>query len=221
MTVQVRHIMKTFGAVRAVVDVTLDLEPGSITVIEGPNGSGKSTLLAMIGTLVQPSAGTIDYGSLGATAAEVRSNLGWVGHDTLCYPDLTGRENVELAARLAGCANLEEAWKETVTRFVGVGEWATRPMRVASRGQRQRVALARAMVHHPKLLLLDEPSTGVDVRGVERIAEVIAEEAKRQVTVVVVTHDRTLSAALNRPSFQMDRGRLKRVAGATHEPNAR
>lgn len=200
------HISKSFGNVRAVVDVTLELEAGKVVVIEGPNGSGKSTLLAIIGTLVRPTSGTIDYGNLGRTRDDVRARLGWVGHDTLCYPDLTGRENIELAARLAG-VDVAAAWKRSAERF-SIGEFGSRPMRTGSRGQRQRIALARALVHEPDLVLLDEPSTGLDKASVERVERAITQEAERGASVVMITHDATIARSVKGTRYQMDRGRL-------------
>ena len=98
------NVTKTYGPVRALVGVSCTFRPGSITTLRGPNGSGKSTLLTIIGTMTRPTSGRIDHGDLGAghRKASARS-LGWVGHESLCYPDLTGRENIELAASLHGC----------------------------------------------------------------------------------------------------------------------
>jgi len=206
--VRLSHITKSFGNVRAVVDVTLELEAGKVVVIEGPNGSGKSTLLGIIGTVIRPSSGTIEYGDLGRTRADVRARLGWLGHDTLCYPDLTGRENIELAARLAG-VDVTAAWKRSAERF-SIGEFGSRPMRTGSRGQRQRIAFARALVHQPDLVLLDEPSTGLDKASVERVERVITEEAERGAAVVMITHDATIARQVKATRYQMDRGRLSR-----------
>jgi heme exporter protein A len=206
MALKLTHVSKSFAAVRAVVDVSFEVKDAEITVIEGPNGSGKSTLLAMIGTLMTPTSGEIDYGALGSDVTAVRAHLGWLGHDTACYPDLTGRENVELAARLAS-VNVTQAWTESVERF-GIGDFANRPMRSASRGQRQRIAIARAVVHRPKLLLLDEPSTGLDAIGTDRLVAMLEAEVARETAVLVVTHDTKLVQRLKATSFQMDRGRL-------------
>ncbi|HEY1959803.1 MAG TPA: ABC transporter ATP-binding protein [Polyangiaceae bacterium] len=200
---------KSFGAVRAVVDVTLELPRGALVVIEGPNGSGKTTLLGIVGTLIRASSGRVDYGALGLGIAAVRGRIGWLGHETLCYPDLTGRENIELAARLAG-VDAASAWKRSAERFA-IGEFGARPMRTASRGQRQRVALARALVHDPDLLLLDEPSTGLDAAAVARVEQVIADETARGAAVAVITHDAQFARNLKSVRYRMDRGRLRAV----------
>ena len=204
MGVKVRHVGKTYGHARALTDVSLEIADGETVVIRGPNGSGKSTLLGIVATLVQPTTGTVEYGDLG-DALSVRSHLGWLGHETLCYPDLTARENVELSARLSGS---EGAWEDAVERF-GLKEIGDRMVRHLSRGQRQRVALARAFAHRPKLVLLDEPSTGLDTASLERLIAALRQEIDRGATMVVVTHDDVLADGLKGKVYQMDRGRLR------------
>lgn len=204
--VELRGVTKTFGAVRALVGVSARFEAGRACLVTGPNGSGKSTLLALVGTLAKPTSGQIDHGALGRSRYEVRQTLGWVGHDTLCYGDLTGRENIELAARLHGVPP-KEAMAGAVERF-DLGSFADRPVRTYSRGQRQRVALARALVHAPSLLLLDEPSAGLDASSVARLLGVVREEVARGSVVIVVTHDPALAEALDGVELVLERGRV-------------
>lgn len=204
--VELRSVTKTYGAVRALVGVSASFEPGKVTMVVGPNGSGKSTLLAIVGTLARPTTGKVSHGALGRTRAEVRAVLGWVGHDSLCYADLTGRENIELAARLHGL-DPARAFEAARSRF-DLGPFAERAFRTYSRGQRQRVALARALVHEPKLVLLDEPTTGLDAAGVARLAEVVRAEASRGAVVVVVTHDEEFARTSGDARIALDRGRV-------------
>jgi heme exporter protein A len=206
LRVDVRAVTKTFGAVRALVGVSLTFVAGTASLVTGPNGSGKSTLLAVVGTLAKPTSGEVDHGALGRTRDEVRRTLGWVGHDTLCYGDLTGRENIELAARLHGLSP-RDAMARAAERFE-LGAFADRVVRTYSRGQRQRVALARALVHLPSLLLLDEPSAGLDAASVRRLVGVVREEVARGAVVVVVTHDPALEEALGGVKVVLDRGRV-------------
>src|SRR5262249_14112623 len=100
--VELRNVTKTYGPVRALVNVSAAFEGGKVTAVTGPNGSGKSTLLSLVGTLARPTSGKVLHGALGHSRKDVRAALGWVGHASLCYGDLTGRENIELAARLHG-----------------------------------------------------------------------------------------------------------------------
>ncbi len=203
--VELRAVTKAYGPVRALVGVSCRFEAGRVTVVRGPNGSGKSTLLGLVGTLTRASSGVVDHGSLGRRRAEVRRVLGWVGHDSLCYPDLSGRQNIELAARLHGC-DVARAFERAAGRF-DIASFAARAVRTYSRGQRQRIALARALVHEPLLLLLDEPTTGLDPGSAERLTKIVLEEATRGATVVVVTHDLAFADALHADVVALDRGR--------------
>ena len=117
---------------------------------------------------------------------EVRRQVGWVAHDSRCYRELTGRENVEFAARLYGL-DPGSAWSR-VAELVGIDRFGERPVGTLSRGQRQRVALARALVHRPSVLLMDEPWSGLDTASAARLEDVLEEERQRGTIVVVVTH---------------------------------
>jgi heme exporter protein A len=204
--VELRNVTKTFGPVRALVGVSCRFAPGVVSVVRGANGSGKSTLLAIVGTLTRPTSGKVDHGPLGRRRAEVRGTLGWLGHESLCYPDLSGRENIELAARLHG-GDVKDAYRRAVERF-DLAAFAERAVRTYSRGQRQRVALARALVHEPRLLLLDEPTTGLDAAATAQLEKVVHEEAQRGAVVVVVTHDAAFAGAVGGHVVTLERGRV-------------
>lgn len=206
LRVELRSVTKTFGPVRALAGVSAVFRSGRVSVVRGANGSGKSTLLGIVGTLARPTSGAIDHGALGKTRAEVRARLGWLGHESLCYSELSGRENIELAARLYGC-DAVVTFERASARFDLKG-FADRPLRTYSRGQRQRVALARALVHEPKLLLLDEPTTGLDAASAERLTRVVREEAGGGAIVVVVTHDAAFAEAVRDDEIVLERGRI-------------
>jgi heme exporter protein A len=148
----------------------------------------------------------VDHGALGRSRAQIRSVLGWLGHESLCYPDLTGRQNIEIAARLHG-RDPAASFERAAQRF-GLGAYAERAVRTYSRGQRQRVALARALVHDPRLLLLDEPTTGLDAESVERLASVVREEAHGGATVVIVSHDLEFANNISDVQLRLERGRV-------------
>jgi heme exporter protein A len=206
MKIELRGVTKRFGAVRALAGVDATFHAGRVSVLTGANGSGKSTLLAIIGTLARPTSGEIDHGSLGPLVADIRARLGWVGHETLAYGDLTGRENIELAARLHGL-DVAVALSEAVDRFA-LGAFVDRPVRTYSRGQRQRVALARALVHHPALLLFDEPTAGLDVNATALLAGVVRAHADAGALVLLSTHDPALTAQIGDEVWSLERGRL-------------
>jgi heme exporter protein A len=134
--VELRRVSKAFGAVRALVGVSVRFEGGRVAVIEGPNGAGKSTLLAVAGALVRPASGSVDYGPGGSDRRSLRRVLGWLGSESLCYPDLTGRQNLELCARLHGLEPTQRAVRAS-ERFDLIG-FIDRHVRTYSRGQRPR-----------------------------------------------------------------------------------
>jgi heme exporter protein A len=201
-----KSLLKSYGATVALRGVSATLERARLTLIEGANGSGKSTLLGILGTVVRPTSGRVVYEPIGEDPSAVRSEIGWLSHETLCYPDLSGRKNVELAARLHGL-DAREAWVRVEERFE-LGAFSSRPVRTYSRGQRQRIALARALVHEPSLVLLDEPTTGLDKRGVSRLLAMVNEEVSRGAAVVVVSHEPELFRERAGARLVLERGRV-------------
>ena len=154
---------------------------------------------------MRATAGRVDYEPLGDDLAEVRATLGWLSHETLAYPDLSGRENVELVARLQGM-DARDAWARAEERFE-LGTFAKRPLRTCSRGQRQRVALARALIHEPSLVLLDEPTAGLDKAGVIRLVRVVGEEVARGAGVAVVSHEPEVFREMAGARIVLERGK--------------
>jgi len=201
-----KGLIKAYGPTVALRGVNVTIELGKLLVIEGANGSGKSTLLGILGTVIKPTAGRVLYEPLGDDLLAVRAEIGWVSHETMAYPDLSGRKNVELAARLVGL-DANEAWTRAAARFE-LGAFAERPVRTYSRGQRQRIALARALTHEPSLVLLDEPTTGLDKAGVTRLLAVVDEEVARGAAVVVVSHEPELFRERAGARLVLDRGRV-------------
>jgi heme exporter protein A len=205
--VVVDSVTRSFGTTVALRGVSATFLPGELTTLEGHNGSGKSTLLAIIGTLLPATGGTVSYGGRTYVTSEIRREIGWVSHEAHCYPDLTAQQNVALAASLYG-VNPEEAWGRARERFA-MDSLGRAPLRQLSRGQRQRVALARALVHQPSLLLLDEPTTGLDSDGVERLLSAVREETSRGCIVLFVTHDAVVAAKIAQRRLFLERGRLR------------
>lgn len=200
------RVVKTFGATAALRGVEGELKGGRLTLIEGANGSGKSTLLKILGTILTPTSGRVRYEPLGEARAAIRQHIGWVSHEALAYGDLTGRENVELAAGFHGVDH-SAAWERAKERFE-LGRFAERPLRTNSRGQRQRVALARALVHEPAVVLLDEPTTGLDRAGVERLVCIVREEVAKDHVVALVSHEPKIFGDLDPARIVLERGKV-------------
>jgi ABC-type multidrug transport system ATPase subunit len=204
--IEVRAVTRLFGATPALRAVSARFDAGSITFLEGPNGAGKSTLLAVIGTVLAPTSGQVVYHPLGADVERVRPHIGWVAHDSLCYRELSARQNVELAARIYG-VEVEGAWQRVAKR-VGAEALAERRVSTLSRGQRQRVALARALVHDPALLLLDEPWSGLDRASAEHLQLALIAERSRGTLVIVVNHADGLAEQLGARCVRLEHGRI-------------
>lgn len=202
--VRVVDVWKTYGATAVLRGARGRFERGVWSVVTGPNGAGKSTLLGIVGGMIKPLRGRVEFEGLGERSP--REVLGWASHETLMYGDLSGEQNLRLAARAHGREDRFEATRE---RFQ-LGSFARRPVRTYSRGQRQRVALARALVHEPDVVLLDEPTTGLDKGGVARLLEVLAEERDKGRVVVVVSHEPQVFEGAQR--WEVSGGRLHRVA---------
>jgi heme exporter protein A len=210
--VEVERVSLAYGPTRALTNVSVSFDAGTVSTLEGPNGAGKSTLLNVLATLARPTSGAVRYGELELPddRALVRPSIGLVAHEALVYPDLTGRESLELFARWYRVDEPEAAIEKVIETYA-LGSFVDRPVRTLSRGQLQRVALARATVHEPSLLLFDEPTTGLDHASTERVAAAIEGARARGCVVIVVTHDRPLAERVADRRVFLQRGRVERV----------
>ena len=208
--VQIRGLEKRFGAVVALRGIDLDVEPGSALAVLGPNGAGKSTLLRILAGLAQPTSGHLSVGDrdgTGRTRGAGRAQVGFVGHATLLYPELTARENLIFAGRLYGVADAG-ARADALLEQEGFGEVAHRRTGAFSRGMAQRLSIARALVHDPELILLDEPFTGLDRPSAERLGARLGQLQRSGHTLVIVTHDLRQAGAVAQAAAILVRGRI-------------
>jgi ABC-2 type transport system ATP-binding protein len=189
--IRARGLTKKFGEFTAVDDLTLEVAPGSVFAFLGANGSGKSTTIRMLIGLLTPTAGTIEVDGVDAirNPRRVRDRIGYMGQKVSLYQGLSLRENVEFYGGLYGLgdAELEQRWAALRERFELAAAEREKPEDLPA-GIRQRAGLALATLHRPRVLFLDEPTAGVDVRSRALFWEVIQEEAQRGVTVFVTTH---------------------------------
>ena len=172
-------LVRRFGE-RLVLDrLDMRVGAGERLLLTGPNGSGKTTLLRVIATVLRPQGGQVRVWGrpLPGEARRVRADIGYVGHEPLVYPALTVGENLELYASLYGVGG--ERVGEVLDR-VGLAARRRDPVADLSRGMRQRLALARATLHRPALLLLDEPTAGLDDDGRERLRQLLAAHTGRR-----------------------------------------
>jgi ABC-type multidrug transport system ATPase subunit len=214
----VEDVSRHFGRRRAVTRVTFRAARGTIVGLLGPNGAGKSTILAMLATLLRPSGGRILYGQHDSAThgAALRGSIGVLGHDLFLYPELTARENLEF---FAGLYALDQpaAAASMALEYAGLADRAADPVSSFSRGMRQRVALERALIHGPRLLLLDEPFTGLDDASAARLVARLQSLRTHGTIVVLATHDLDLAEGLLDHAVFLRDGRM---AAAADRPEA-
>ena len=205
--IEARGLSKRYGGVAALNEISFTLPQGSRTALIGPNGAGKSTLLALLSTLASPSSGeaTIDGLDVATAPPELRRRLGVMTHRPMVYEELSPLENLLFFGRLYG---VSEAKSRTEELLRAVGLWLRRdePVEVLSRGYHQRLALARALLHRPRVLLLDEPETGLDEEGLTLLDELMLRAP--EVTVLAATHRRDRVDYWADGVLTLDRGRL-------------
>lgn len=203
-------LTRRFGATTALHGVDLTVTRGEPLALFGVNGSGKTTLLRVLSGGLKPNEGSLAIDGLdprraGATA---RGRIGLLTHHTLLYDDLSAAENLVFFAKLHGLFQPEDRARASL-EAVGLTDRADEPVRGFSRGMQQRVALARALLHDPSLLLLDEPSSGLDAQASLRLRQALHDAASRGATWVLATHDVEEGLALCPRWIALDRGRVK------------
>lgn len=190
LDLSIRELTRNFGRRRALSRLSLDCRAGEIVGLLGPNGAGKSTLLAIVSTLAIPSSGEVRYG--GRTAREIgpalRGRIGVLSHDLHLYSELTALENLVFFGRLYGVADVQSAAARALEQ-ARLGDRGTDLVSGFSRGMRQRLALERALLHEPRLLLLDEPFTGLDDASSVALIARLRELRTAGCIVLVATHD--------------------------------
>ncbi|MGF1483815.1 MAG: ABC transporter ATP-binding protein [Opitutales bacterium] len=174
---------------RAVENLSLTVPEGQIFGLLGPNGSGKSTTLKVILGLLEPSAGTCAIFGVASHSIEARRQVGFLPEAPYFYRYLSGREMVRFYARISGVPRGEiDARTDDVIRLVGMESAAKRRVGTYSKGMLQRIGLAQALVHDPRLVILDEPTAGVDPIGSAAIAEIVRSLKARGKTVLLCSH---------------------------------
>jgi len=185
-----RDLGKRYGGKPALRGLNLNVEPGQLCVILGPNGAGKSTLLKLICTLSRPSNGDAVVGghSVLDDPVEVRKLVGVALHETLLYEDLTAAENLEFYSRLLGVSSEKSVIDEMLSRVELLHRRNDR-VGTFSRGMKQRLSIARAMLGSPKVLLLDEPFSGLDIKARGQVSSLLTQAIADGATVLLTAHD--------------------------------
>lgn len=221
--IELRGVVKDFAIglrgvkVRAIDDLTLRIPAGQVFGLLGPNGSGKSTTIKIILGLLAPTTGECRVGGVPSGRVEARVDVGYLPESPNFYRHLTGRELVRFYARLCGLRGTTlRSRVDEVIAWVGMSEAADRGVGTYSKGMLQRIGLAQAIVHDPKLVILDEPTAGVDPIGSAAIAELILKLKAQGKTVLITSHLLSqIEDVCDRVAI-LDRGRLM-LEGALSE----
>lgn len=211
--IEISALTRSYGLRPVLRGVDLTAEAGTITAIFGPNGTGKSTLLRVVATLIRPSGGQVVVAGhpLPAHSEAVRGLIGAVLHGPLLYSELNADENLRFYARLYDLPT-PQARIDALLERVGLIRRRKDPVRVYSRGMQQRLAVARALLHQPKVLLLDEPYTGLDPAGTALLDDVLREQARGGTAVVLTSHDLAHGLGLADRVVVLARGKVQLAA---------
>jgi heme ABC exporter ATP-binding subunit CcmA len=210
-TLTASDIGRHYGRRKALSQISFECRIGEVVGLLGPNGAGKSTLLAILATLLTPSTGRVTYGGRTTqdAGAAIRGRIGLLGHDLFLYPELTARENLLFFARLYDLPEAE-ALVERSLEHANLADRADDRVGSFSRGMRQRLALERALVHAPRLLLLDEPFTGLDQASAAALVARLRGLQEHGAIVIVATHDLDVAEGLLSRAIYLRNGRIVR-----------
>jgi ABC-type multidrug transport system ATPase subunit len=186
--ISVHNVIKQFGRFAALRGVTAEFDAGRFHAILGDNGAGKTTLLRALAGLAHPTRGEISI--FGKTPKDACRDIGYMAHPSLLYDEMSGMENLRYFAGLYGIS--DDGRSQEAIRSVALDPELTRPIGQYSQGMRQRMSLARAILHDPKVLLLDEPFSNVDVHSAHEMVNLLKSMRDAGKTIFVVTHQASL-----------------------------
>ncbi|NBB16231.1 ATP-binding cassette domain-containing protein [Caulobacter sp. SLTY] len=185
------RLNKTFGTKAAVSDLDLTVRSGELYALLGPNGAGKTTTLRMVAGLLSPTSGSISVFGVDALKdpADAKAMIAWAPDEPMLYDRLNPMEYLEFVAGLWGVdGKTARARAEELLKWLGLWEERTQRCEGFSRGMKQKTALAGALIHEPRLLMLDEPLTGLDAAMARQVKDVLQEKVSQGATVILTTH---------------------------------
>lgn len=216
--VVVSNLIKQFGRFAALRGVSAEFAAGKLYAILGDNGAGKTTLLRTLAGLNRPTRGEVRL--LDASDfRQIRPQLGYMAHPSLLYDEMSGLENLRYFARLYGIE--DDASCAGMIRSVGLDPDLARPVGQYSQGMRQRMSLARALLHNPKILLLDEPFSNVDIHSAGDMVRLLARTRDQGKTIFIVTHQASLLDGVADEFVWMQAGRIVGRTRSLHSPQVK
>jgi len=212
--IELSHLQKRFGGVVAVDDLTLSVPRGEFFGFLGPNGAGKTTTIKLMVGLLKPTAGTVRIGGFNAVEEPLRAKriIGFIPDRPFLYEKLTGREFLSFIAEVFGMQpkGCEPRIAALLEEFE-LTSWGDELIESYSHGMRQRLVICSALVHHPQVILVDEPMVALDPRGVKLVKELFTRLCQEGVTIFMSTHTLTLAEELCHRIGIIHRGRLVAV----------
>lgn len=202
--ITLRNISKSFGAVRALEDVSFAVKKGQIAGLIGPNGAGKTTLVRLVMQLLQADSGCIN---IETNTNNILREIGYLPEQAGIYNDLNVYEFLQLHAQSYNLDHVPSKIEEVAAK-TGCEEFIYRPMGNLSKGMRQRALLAACLIHNPQILILDEPTDGLDPNQKEHMRSLLRQLAKQGKTIIISTHLLEEAESLCTSVFVLNRGRL-------------
>lgn len=187
----VSNLEKSYKKIKAVKGISFNLEQGEVLGLLGPNGAGKSTTISMISTLLKPDAGEIQYNGsdIVKNPKAIQENLGYVPQEIALYPMLTGKENLQFWGRAYGLkGDVLKKRIEEVSEVIGIGERLKDKVKTYSGGMKRRLNIGVALLHNPELIIMDEPTVGIDPQSRNHILDTVLKLNKQGMTVIYTSH---------------------------------
>ena len=208
---RIEHLSKTFDAIKAVDDITLEVQKGEIFGLLGPNGAGKTTAISMIAGLLKPDSGKIAIDSMDIenNLRSIKKIMGVVPQDMAFYEELSGRENLLFWGKLQGVrGKILDARIDAYLKATGLLGRERDLVKKYSGGMKRRINLIIGLIHQPKLLLLDEPTIGIDIQTRLNIYNLIKEASNQETTILYTTHNLQEAEELCHRIAIMDHGKI-------------
>ena len=209
LAIDVRGLSKSYGRTQVLRDLDLQIPWGQTLTVLGPNGSGKTTLIKTLATLSKPDAGEIRIADISSrrSGVRVRRVIGVVTHEPLLYDGLTGEENLRFFARMFALDHIEDR-VQTVAGQMGVSDRLDVRVGTLSHGMRRRFSIARALLHSPRVLIMDEPESGLDQEALSLLESLIADRTNPNRAILMTTHNFERGIALADHVAILSRGHI-------------
>ncbi len=216
--IEVKNLKKSFGDLQAVTDANFNAESGEVLSLLGPNGAGKSTTISMLSGLLAPNSG--DASIMGHSVTKepevAKASLGVVPQDIALYPDLSARENLVFWGKMYGLRGAAlKARVDEVLEIIGLADRQKDHVGKFSGGMRRRVNIGAALLHKPAVIIMDEPTVGIDPQSRRHILDNVKELNRQGMTVLYTTHYMEEAAELSNHIAIMDKGKV--IAYGTHD----